>query len=206
MANYRKLTRADLVAFIINMATQIANGKVSGLLAAQNTALSDALTDIAAELSAADTNIVSTRAAAQEATALGQLKTKEAQDKCGDVVATLKSVNATADEYEALGLDAPDTIRTPVVPNAPTTLAATNPGSGFIQLKWKGNNPGHRVTFAIYVKIGDTAPWTLLATSTSRSFLHEGVDAGQYYEYRVRAEAGRNNYSMWSNNAVAYGT
>ena len=48
--NPNKLSRADLVDFADNVATGVADGKVPGFLAAQNTSFSDALTDANTEL------------------------------------------------------------------------------------------------------------------------------------------------------------
>ena len=52
MSNPRKMNRAQLVEFTQNAATGVANGKVTGFSAAQNTAISDALIDANAILAA----------------------------------------------------------------------------------------------------------------------------------------------------------
>jgi hypothetical protein len=204
--NYRRLSRAELVLFAIALATAVANGKVPGFLAAQNTSISDAITDKTAQLSAADTDVVNTRLAAQEATAVADAYQKELLDLIGDVLAGLKMTNAAPAVYEALGFDAPDTIKTNTVPERPTALLADASTSGKIRLTWKSNNGNRRITFPIEAKIGDTAPWALIGVSTTQKWTHEPTVAGQYYEYRVRAQAARNNFSDYSNNFVIYGT
>ena len=63
-----RLSRADLVDFTTNAATGVADGKVSGFSAPQNTAISDALTDANTVLAAANLAVVEARAASKEAT------------------------------------------------------------------------------------------------------------------------------------------
>jgi len=97
-------------------------------------------------------------------------------------------------------------VRSIYTPVTPSDLAATGYSNGTNQLSYRGNNPSGTVTYAIEVKIGDTAPFVLLATTTTQKYKHEGVTPGQFYQYRVRAQASRNNVSDWSNEAVVYGS
>ena len=201
----RKLSRAELVAFTANVATGIADGKVTGFIAEQNVAFSDELTDNNAVLSAADSNMVQTRAASQEATQIGETSTETLLGTHSRVHAAMKGVGATAAEYEALGYDAPDTTRSPVTPHTPTDLVAVPAAVGANEMKWVGNNAPGSVTYTIEAKIGDTAPYVIVGTSTSQKFRHSPVIRGEFYQYHVRAQSARNLVSDWSNEAVCYG-
>src|SRR4051812_43001006 len=125
MANPRKLSRADLVLWTANAATAVADGKVTGFLVAQNTAISDGLTDKNAELAASDTTQIETHALSMSATSTAQFTEEQLQALIADLKFSMRGVNATAAEYEAVGFDAPDTFRSAVVPHTPTNLAAT---------------------------------------------------------------------------------
>jgi hypothetical protein len=179
---------------------------VSGFLAAQNTAISDALTDANAILAAADLAAVEARAAAADATSVAQQAAETVIKLLSELKFAMRGVDATPDQYDALGFTPPDTTRTPVTPATPTNLGATGFSNGINSLTWIGNNPSGSVVYAIEVKIGDTAPYVLLATTTVQRYKHENVTPGQFYQYRVRAQAARNLNSDWSNEAVVYGS
>ena len=68
--NPRNASRQELVDLTTDCATGVANGKVSGLLAVQNTSISDALTDANATLAAANLNATESRSASIAATQL----------------------------------------------------------------------------------------------------------------------------------------
>ena len=205
MGNPRKLSRADLVLFATNAATGIADGKVSGFSAAQNTAFSDALTDATALLSSADLSQVELHADALEATQIADDAEEVVQNLLADYKFAIRSVNSGAAEYDAIGFDPPDTTRSPVVPQSPTDLVATAVANGTNALKFNGNNKSGSVVYAIEVKIGDTAPFVLINTTSAQKFKHTGVTRGEYYEYRVRAQSARGLVSEWSNSALVYG-
>ena len=206
MTDFRKLPRPALVDFTANTATGVADGKVTQFLVAQNTAISDALTDANAELAAAETTVVETRALAQSATQIAQAKAAVVVKLLSELKFSMRGVDAGPDEYDVLGFTPPDTVRSIVSPQTPTDLAAVGYSNGRNQLGWVGNNPSGSVTYAIEVKIGDTAPYVLLATTSTQKYLHENVTPGQFYQYRVRAQAARNVNSGWSNEAVVYGS
>jgi hypothetical protein len=65
---HRKLPRPELVTFATNPSIGVASGKVSEFLAAQNTAIADALSDATAALAAADQAVLDARTAALAAT------------------------------------------------------------------------------------------------------------------------------------------
>jgi hypothetical protein len=179
---------------------------VTDFLAPQNTAISDTLTDAVARLAAADLNAVEARAAALEAMALAQTAADDVIKLLSELKFAMRGVNAPGDQYDALGFTPPDTTRTIVNPATPTNLGAVGFSNGTNQLDWVGNNPSGSVVYAIEVKIGDTAPYVLLATVTAQRYKHTNVTPGQFYQYRVRAQAARNVVSDWSNEAVVYGS
>ena len=119
---------------------------------------------------------------------------------------SMRGVDATNDQYDSLGFNSPDTARSEIIPVTPSGLSATGFSNGRNQLAWIGNNPSGSVVYAIEVKIGDTAPYILLATATAQKYTHENVTPGQFYQYRVRAQAARGLVSGWSNEAVVYGS
>ncbi len=77
--------------------------------------------------------------------------------------------------------------------------------SGINDLKWTGHNANKSVIYVIFAKIGDTAPYVIVGTCTTQKFRHMGTTAGEFYQYRVRAQAARGLVSDWSNIAVVYG-
>lgn len=206
MTDFRKLPRPFLVDFGTNAGTGVANGKVAGFLAPQNTAISDAITDAVARLAAADLNAVEAKAASIEATSLAQTAADDLIKLLSELKFAMRGVDATPDQYDALGFTAPDPVRTIVIPNTPSDLGATGFSNGRNQLGWVGNNASGSVTYAIEAKVGDTADYVLLATTTTQKYTHENVIPGQFYQYRVRAQAARNVNSGWSNEAVVYGS
>src|SRR3954451_19032939 len=107
--NPRNLNRAALVDFTTNAATGVSNGKVSGFLAAQNTAISDALTDANAILAAADLSQVEARAASLEATQIAIAAETEVLKLLADLKFGMRSVESPDQDYAALGFDIPST-------------------------------------------------------------------------------------------------
>jgi hypothetical protein len=200
-----KMNRFELVDFTTNAATGVANGKVTGFLAAQNTSFSDGLTDANAVLAAANLAAVEARTAWMEATQIAQDAARDVQRLLQDLKYGMKSVESPAADYDALGFDPPAETRSIVTPLTPTDLAATGFSNGVNLLTFVGNNTPASVTYVVEAKIGDTAPYVIVGTCTKQSFRHTGVIPGQFYQYRVRAQAARNLVSDWSNEAVVYG-
>jgi hypothetical protein len=203
--NPRNLNRAALVDFTTNAATGVANGKVTGFLAAQNTSFSDGLTDANAVLAAADLAAVEARTASLEATQIAQNAADDVLRLLSDLKFAMRSVEAPSQDYDAIGFDAPAEFRSVVMPQTPTGLAGTGYSNGINVLTYQGNNVAGSVTYVIEAKIGDTAPYVIVGTSTKQSWKHIGVTPGQFYQYRVRAQAARGLVSDWSNEAVVYG-
>jgi hypothetical protein len=206
MTDFRRISRSALVDFTTNAATGVADGKVSGFSAPQNTAISDALTDANTVLAAADLAAVEAKAAAMAAMSVAQDAADVVTKQLAELTFSMRGVASVPNEYDSLGFDPPDTTRSVVVPQTPTELSATGYSNGINQLFWVGNNVSGSVTYAIEVKIGDTAPYVLLATATAQRYQHIGVTPGEFYQYRVRAQAARNVVSGWSNEAVVYGS
>lgn len=203
--NPNKITREELVDFATNCATQVADGAVTGFLAAQNTAFSDALNDANAVLAAA--NLSATEAEAAWHGAIGT-----AQDAATAVLLIIqnikdgmRSVNSIGAEYAEVGFDVPVFNPQTVIPNTPTDLAAFGYSNGVNKLSFVGNNTPGSVTYVIEAKIGDTAPYVVVGTTRQQKWDHNGVTPGQFYQYRCRAQAARNVTSAWSNEAVVYG-
>jgi hypothetical protein len=194
-----------LVDFTANAATGVADGKVTGFLVGQNTAISDALTDANAELAAADTTQVETRTLSLQSTQIAEDKREKVLKLLSELKFAMKGVDAPAADYEVLGFDPPAETRSIVVPQAPSDLAAFGYSNGINQLSFSGNNAAGSVTYVIEAKIGDTAPYVMVGTCTNQKFKHTGVIPGQFYQYHVRAQASRGLVSDWSNEAVVYG-
>ncbi len=204
--NPRNVSRQVLVNLTTDAATGVADGKVSGLLPAQNTSISDALTDATAVLAAANQAAMDARSDSIEATQIAVDAQEVVLKLLAELKFTMRGVDSPAAEYDALGLDPPDTVRSIVVPEIPTDLRATGFSNHTNQLTFKGNNKAGTVTYVIEAKIGDTAPFVLVGTTTNQKFLHANVTPGEYYLYHVRAQSGRNIVSQWSNEAVVYGS
>ena len=157
-------------------------------------------------LAAANLNATEARSASIAATQLAVDAQEVVLKLLAELRFTMRGVDTPADQYDALGLDAPDTVRSIVMPFTPTDLSATGFSNHTNRLTFKGNNKSGTVTYVIEAKIGDTAPFVLVGTTTNQKFTHENVTPGEYYLYHVRAQSGRNMTSQWSNEAVVYGT
>jgi hypothetical protein len=203
--NPNKLNRAELADFAKNTATQVANGKVSRLLAAQVSSVSAAIDAAAAELAAADQIQVAARAAALEATRIAQEKRFALLKLLQDLKYTMKGIESGAHEFDAVGFDPPVVGRHIVTPQRPTELAATGFSNGVNELKFAGNNVPSSVTYVVEARAGDAARYTIIGTSRKQSFKHTGVRPGEPIQYRIRAQAARGMVSSWSNEAVVYG-
>src|SRR4051794_34339727 len=99
--NPNYLTRAELADFGRNSATQVALGKVSGLLAAQVASISAAIADASADLADADRLQVELRAAAIAATEIAQKKRLALLELLQDLKYTMKGLESEAHEFDA---------------------------------------------------------------------------------------------------------
>ena len=202
--NPNYLNRADLAAFGRNTATQIAIGKVSGLLAEQIASISAAIADASESLAELDRRQMEIRAAAIEATTLAQEKRIYLLKLLQDLKYLMKGNRCALHEFDIVGFDEPVIGRHPVVPQTPGKLAATGYSNGVNRLRFSGNNGAGRVTYTIEAKIGDSLVYVMIGTSKRQQFQHTGVKPGMPILYRIRAQAARGMVSNWSNEAAVY--
>jgi len=189
--NPNYLTRADLVEFGRNTATMVADGKVSGLLAAQVAAISAAIAIATEELAEADLRQVELRAAAIEATTIARVKRKRLLKLIQDLKYTMKALQSSADQYNALGFDPPVKGRHPVTPQMPLGLSATGYSNGVNRLRFTRNNLAGRVIYVVEAKIADSSQYAMIGFTRSQKFTHRGVSPGVPVQYRVYAQAAR---------------
>lgn len=200
--DYRKLSDADLADFSKNVREQ---------LVTDTTGLDR---DLAAELAATLTTLnTDFEAQVEEGVAKAALRASVIADKQSmreDLLARLSKVRnylvaATLPKksFEICGFTYPSGPST-VVPNDPTDLVATGSSNGVNRISFSGNNRTGSVTYEIWRLHGDTAPFTIIATTKRQSFVDTPVTPGQYYNYKVRAVAAR-SVSNFSNIAVVYG-
>jgi hypothetical protein len=178
---------------------------VSGFLPEQNILISQAGTAAANESDAANMDNVNKRSDYHESTAKAVAKHQLLVEWYVTLKATMKGANATPAEYEAVGLDPPRERRRLIDPEAPSHLIVTAPSAGFVDAKFKGNNPPGSVTYLIECRSDRDLPFVIIGTTSSQKFRHFDTVRGQFYEYRVRAQAGRNRKSGPSNLAVIHG-
>jgi len=116
----------------------------------------------------------------------------------------LKAGLAPKKEYDLCGFDYRKDAAT-VIASDPTELSGEGRSNGVNYLRWTGNNKNGTVVYELWRLHGDTAPWTLHATTKKQSFTDAPVTPGQVYNYKVRAVAAT-NASNYSNVAVIYGS
>ena len=105
---------------------------------------------------------------------------------------------------ERAGLPGHNNPPSPVIPSAPQDLSATGYQTGVNELKWKrgSNKPG--TTYMIQSRMSESAPWTLVDTTTKTKYRHTNQPVGQTQYYRVIAKRAQGE-SDPSNVAIAYG-
>jgi hypothetical protein len=205
MRNPRETNRTELITAARAAINAVANGKVSGFLPEENVLISQAGTEAANNSEAANKDNASKKTAYHESTAVAIDKHQILVEWYVRLRAKMRGANATAAEYEAVGLEPPRERRRLVDPERPSDLIATAPSAGVIDLKFKRNNPPGSVTFLIECRSDRDLPFGIIGTTTSQKFRHFDTVRGQFYEYRVRAQAGRNRKSDHSNLAVIHG-
>ncbi len=202
--NPNYLTRAELADFGLNMAAKIAEGKVTGLLPGQVTAISDAIAAASAKLAESDRRQVALRAASLEGTQIAQDDSADLQRLIQDFKYTMKGLGSRASEFDAVGFDPPVIGRRPVTPETPVELAVTGYSNGVNALSFVSANAPGRVLFVIEAKIADIPRYDIIGSTKSQKFKHTGVKPGVPIQYRVRSQAARGQTSTWSNEAVVY--
>ena len=205
MRNPRETSRADLIAAARTAINAVANGKVTGFLPEQNVLISQAGTDKANNSDNANKDNVTKRAAYHESTTVAVDNHKILVEWFVELKAMMRAAKSPAWEYEAVGLEPPRERRRLVDPESPSHLVVTATSSGVVDAKFKGNNPPGGVTYLIDCRSDRDLPFMIIGTTTSQKFRHFDTVRGQFYEYRVRAQAGRNRKSGPSNLAVIYG-
>ena len=116
------LTRAELADFARNAATQIAAGKVKGLLPEQVLEYSAGFEADAIELAATDAEALAMRAASIAATRKGREIQKRILRRGQNVKYSMKAVHSGPEEYDAIGFDPPARVRQMIQPQTPTEL------------------------------------------------------------------------------------
>lgn len=89
-------------------------------------------------------------------------------------------------------------------PTTPYDLTATANGNGDIQLRWNRAGNIQTTTFQIEFRTSAAAPWTILDSTTRRSYF-TSWNPGQYVAFRVRAVR-RGVGSSWSTPVILWDT
>jgi len=197
------LNRADLINFARNVAAQIADGKVPGLLPEQALIVSMAIAEKAEWLSDAETRSVELIAASMEGVRIAQKERDETLELIQNVKYMMKGARCGKSEFQAVGLDPPVRVRQMVLPKTPKELSAAGSSNGVTVLKFAGRNPSNSVTYLVEAKIGDAKQYRIIGSTRSQWFKHN-AKPGEFCQYRVRAQAARGLVSTWSNEAIVY--
>ena len=134
--NPNNLTRAQLADFARNAATQVAAGKVTGLLPEQRLAISAALMGEADELTDLDQLQVALRAATIEVTRKARDMRVRSSRRIQSLKYTMKSLRSPADQFAAVGFDPPARSRQTVTPQTPEGLSVKGFSNGVNSLKF----------------------------------------------------------------------
>jgi hypothetical protein len=200
----RTLNRASLADFAIAAANAIGAGKVTGFTPAQALEISAAILDKALSLAAANEKVVASLSEYHSDTADAQGQRLELIELLSAGKYAMRGVNATPDQYEAVGFK-PPAGPSAVTPYVPSDLAAAGQSNNVTKLRFKGNNVPGLVTYILEANRGDEVGWFIIGTTGKQAFKHEDVIPGQAYEYRVRSQAASGRSSDWSNTASVYG-
>jgi hypothetical protein len=202
--NLRTKTRGTLVIIARAAAGAIAGGKVTGFTPEQNLAISTAIFAKADSLNAANEKVMSTRAAAQSATAVASGEQIELIELLGTTKYSMRGVNANSSEYESVEFKAPAPASR-VTPQRPTSMSATGYSNGVNKLKFTGANEPGSVNYVLEANRGGGTGWFIIGMTGKQSFIHDNVIPGEAYQYRVRAQASSGRSSSWSGIASVYG-
>ena len=198
--DYRKLSDADLADFAQNVQANAAALTGTAVAAGNLTALGTATDDLIDAVQGA----ILTRANAQAATEVKTQKRKDVEEMLSTIKMSLRANGNPKEDFEFLGFGALDDTKTRIIPSAPTALVVSGDSSNQNYLRWQGNNESGSVSYVIERRVGDTGAWTYVAVTKRQNFTHQGVTAGQYSEYRVKAISATAE-SAYSNTAVIYG-
>jgi phage-related tail protein len=198
------MNRASLADLGKNMATQIAAGKVAGLLPAQRAAISNAIAAASELVATLDKDQVAALAAFRQATTLAQSARFELLRLIQEAKNAMKSVGAEVHEYDAVGFDPPVIGRTPVTPQKPLELSAKGFSNGVNNLRFTGNNLPGRVNYIVEARAAEATQYTIIGVTRRQRFKHTGVKPGVPIMYRVYAQSARGLVSQRSNEAAVY--
>ncbi len=201
--NPRSLSRPAVVDFARNAAKALADGKITGISPAEAAEMAATLTTATDKLAASDEKVDSTRSAYHEATEEASVDEAGVVNILTGLKFKMRGVHSTADEYKAAGFDPPARSKR-VDPETPTNLSATGYSNGVNRLKYRGNNPAGTVIYTIQARPSLTDEWAIIGSTHKQSFKHTPVSPGQFYQYRVRADASIGRTSAWSNETVVY--
>jgi hypothetical protein len=193
-----------VVDFARNAAAALADGKISGLPAGEAAAMAASLNTATDKLATSDQKVVATRTAFHAAAEEASVDEADVVKLLTTLKFRLRTLRSGADEYKAAGFDPPADPANRVDPEAPTNLSATGFSNGLNRLKYRGNNPPGTVIYTIEARTDLTAEYAIIGSTHKQSFKHTPVTPGQFYQYRVRAEATSGRTSNWSNDALVY--
>jgi hypothetical protein len=202
--NPRHLSRPEVVDFARNAAAAVAAGKIAGITPAEAADLVAALNAATDKLAESDQKVVAARAAYHEATQNASVDEADVIKILTTLKFKMRGLHSSASEYKAAGFDPPADPTNRIEPVAPTNLSAAGFFNGLNRLKYRGNNPPGTVIYTIEGRTSLTAEYSIVGSTHKQSFKHAPVTPGQFYQYRVRAEATSGLVSEWSNEAVVY--
>lgn len=201
--NFRALKENDLSDFAENVNTLLAGTELSSIDPNVRTDLGRSIGTLPVTLATLTAGAAVAEDARKAAISARNETRAQVWALMSQVRDALKASLAAKKEYDLCGFDYPSE-RSTYVAQDPTGLSAFGYSNGVNTVRFTGNNKGGQVTFEIWRRHGDTAPWALHSTTKRQNFTDTGVTPGQYYEYKVRAVAARSR-SNFSNSAVVYG-
>jgi len=99
---------------------------------------------------------------------------------------------AVTDQHKvAAGIPPRDTVRSVVMPPAPTDLVVAADANGTNSLAWNCTGAPQGTDYLIEAKVGGSETWTLVGASHKLSAEHLGQKPGVAITYRVRSRRGK---------------
>ena len=202
--NFRTLSENDLADFAANVATLLGGDDLVAIDSNVRTDLTAALGTLPATLKAQTAAAAVAEAARKAAISTRNQTRAKIRSVMGRVRDALKAGVAPKTQYDLCGFEYPVVRGGWYDAMDPSNLSAFGYSNGVNRLRFNGNNKLGQVRYEIWRLYGDTADWSLYATTTKQSFEDTGVVPGEYYNYKVRAVAAKST-SNFSNVAVVYG-
>jgi hypothetical protein len=198
------MTRAELADFAHNAATQVAAGKVTGLLPEQAAAFSDGFELDADELEIVEAEAAALRSALMAATRRGQQLKARTLRRTQNLKYAMKAASSPASEFLAVGLAPPAARRKMIEPQTPAGLSASGYSNGVNRLRFIGNNQPNTVRYIVEARRAHAVEYEPVGVTNAQKFEHHNVVPGDQYQYRVYALTTRGRISNPSNEAVVY--